>query len=697
MKSFFVTSLFLIMFVTLPSYLLAQAGSIELKDGSGVLISSHASIQEAFNAIPATVTQAYLIEILPDYTGATETFPIDLSERVGTSTSNTITLRPAAGNTGESIVTSISNNPVMNLNGIDFFILDGRPGGVGDLPDLLIENTISSGTSSNTINMSNAATNNVIRYCNIKNNTQGGAGPRALIFGPSASTGNDSNVVEYNNIIGGRSGIGMVGSTGILNTGNIIRSNKIYDFGFAGIWLLQNGENTLIEKNEIYQTAGVSTTAAYGINLGASGTNGANIISANRIYDIQHTSTSTSASIRGIYGTLAAGSTLNIINNFVSLTLDNQSTNATTGIHFIGINDFTANVFFNSVRIGGNQSGGTSGNVVSTGIQQSNSGAGTVLNLKNNVVLNNRTGGNTGVIHAGLNMAIVPTTLDVDYNVYFADGGAGAYPVSWAGTTFDDLSTYKSAASPNEQSTIFKAVEFISSTDLHLTGSSSGDSDLAAIPITGITEDIDGDLRSIIYPYRGADEADVPIPVELTNFTANVSHNSVSLKWSTATELNNYGFDIERKIEDSNWDKTGFVPGYGTTSEIKNYSFIDNNLTAGRYNYRIKQIDYNGSFNYHYLSETIEVSIPEVFDLAQNYPNPFNPTTNIKYSVSNEKVVKLTVLNSIGQEIAVLVNESQQPGVYIVNFNGSSLSSGVYFYKLTAGDFVSTRKMLMVK
>lgn len=361
--------LFLLLFF-FATLLPAQPNSVELKDGGGILISSHSSITEAHNAIPNPVTQAYIIEILAAYNGSLETFPINISERSGTSVINSITLRPAAGNTGEAITRSLNNNPIINLNGIDYFILDGRPGGVGIAPDLLIENTRTSGTSSNTINILNAATNNIIRYCNIKNNTQGSAGPRTIVFGSSTSTGNNDNVVELNNISGGRSGVGIVGSTGILNSGNIIRKNRIYNFGFAGIWMLQNGQNTTIQENEIFQTIGVNTSAVYGIFLAVSGTNGENTITKNKIYDIRHNSALTTASTSGINVTLAAGSVLNINNNFVSLTLDNQNTSLTTGIHFSGVDNFTANVFYNSVRIGGVQTGGTSGNVVSAGIQQ---------------------------------------------------------------------------------------------------------------------------------------------------------------------------------------------------------------------------------------------------------------------------------------------------------------------------------------
>ena len=113
--------------------LLAQPNTVELKDGGGIVISSHASVTEAHNAIPNPLTQAYIIEILPAYDGSSETFPIVISERAGTSTNNTITLRPTAGNSGEVIATNLNNNPIINLNGIDYFILDGRPAGIGGL------------------------------------------------------------------------------------------------------------------------------------------------------------------------------------------------------------------------------------------------------------------------------------------------------------------------------------------------------------------------------------------------------------------------------------------------------------------------------------------------------------------------------------------------------------------------------------
>jgi hypothetical protein len=186
------------------------------------------------------------------------------------------------------------------------------------------------------------------------------------------------------------------------------------------------------------------------------------------------------------------------------------------------------------------------------------------------------------------------------------------------------------------------------------------------------------------------------VPVELTSFTASVNGNNVKLLWETASELNNSGFSIERKYSNTEYTEVGFVPGFGTTTEPKSYSFTDNNLRNGVYTYRLKQIDFDGTFEYFQEVE-VEVFTPATFNLEQNYPNPFNPSTSIKYSVPESGNIRLSVFNIVGEEVAVLVNGFSQAGSFEVTFDASNLSTGVYLYKLQSANSVQTKKMMLLK
>ncbi len=185
------------------------------------------------------------------------------------------------------------------------------------------------------------------------------------------------------------------------------------------------------------------------------------------------------------------------------------------------------------------------------------------------------------------------------------------------------------------------------------------------------------------------------VPVELVSFSASAAANVVTLSWITATELNNKGFEIERSSDKLNWRTIGFKEGNGTIAEPQNYSYVDEYLVEGLYHYRLKQIDFDGSFKY---SEIIEVEIaPSEFSLSQNYPNPFNPGTVISYQLPVNSFVTLIVYDVLGNEVAVPVNEQKSAGTFKVEFNASDLGSGVYFYQLKAGGFVETKKMILIK
>jgi hypothetical protein len=190
-------------------------------------------------------------------------------------------------------------------------------------------------------------------------------------------------------------------------------------------------------------------------------------------------------------------------------------------------------------------------------------------------------------------------------------------------------------------------------------------------------------------------------PVELMSFTSNINRNNVTLNWTTATESNNQGFDIERSASGSAvWTKVGFVAGNGTLSEPKDYSFSDRTNT-GHYNYRLRQIDFNGTINFHNLDGEVVVGLPTVYAISQNYPNPFNPTTKIDFELPYDSRVSIILYDISGREIAKIVNEQIAAGYHNVQFNGSNLSSGMYFYRINADgngqNFISTKKMVMIK
>src|ERR1035441_7057404 len=190
------------------------------------------------------------------------------------------------------------------------------------------------------------------------------------------------------------------------------------------------------------------------------------------------------------------------------------------------------------------------------------------------------------------------------------------------------------------------------------------------------------------------------LPVELTSFTAKQSVSGVELYWVTATEVNNFGFDVERSYllspnDKTIWVKIGFISGHGNSNSPNNYSFIDNKPLSGKSQYRLKQIDKNGAFKYTKIIEVVSVILK--YDLAQNFPNPFNPTTVITYSIPTSSNVMVKVYNVLGKLITTLVNENQEAVIYKVNFDANGLSNGVYFYKIQAGSYTSVKKMLLLK
>jgi hypothetical protein len=187
------------------------------------------------------------------------------------------------------------------------------------------------------------------------------------------------------------------------------------------------------------------------------------------------------------------------------------------------------------------------------------------------------------------------------------------------------------------------------------------------------------------------------VPVELTSLTAVKRGDVVVINWKTASEINNKGFEIQKAIiSEQDWNTLGFVRGTGTSVQPIDYTFTDNNLIEGKAFYRLKQIDFDGTFRLYGPVE-VNIELPLTFSLEQNYPNPFNPSTVINYKLPADCFVSLKLYNTLGEEVAVLVNEQKQAGRYEVKYDGNKLTSGVYIYRLTAGSFTQIKKMILMR
>jgi hypothetical protein len=189
------------------------------------------------------------------------------------------------------------------------------------------------------------------------------------------------------------------------------------------------------------------------------------------------------------------------------------------------------------------------------------------------------------------------------------------------------------------------------------------------------------------------------VPVELTSFSATGDYGVVELSWITATETNNRGFEVQRSAG-SEFEAIAFVEGHGTTTEIQAYSYIDR-IDAGSYSYRLKQVDFDGTFEYSNVVE-VDVAVLREFALDQNYPNPFNPSTKIAFRLAVDSKVSLKVFDVLGQEVATLVNTNLVAGGHNIDFNASLLNSGVYFYRIEAtgidgSNFIDVKKMILTK
>ncbi|OIP62916.1 MAG: hypothetical protein AUK34_02605 [Ignavibacteria bacterium CG2_30_36_16] len=641
-------------------------------------------INDALNFLNSSIlTGPVNIEITDSYNPAAEVFPIVIPYIQNTNDSNKVTIYPAA-NVSQLILSSDKPSTVI-FNNSSNIVFDGRAGGTGTTKTLTIKNTSPVG---NAVSF-NDATNVTIQYCNLTavcNQKEKGI----ILFDNSDYFQNSNILISECSISGNEQTPPFIGVNflpGSYNSQSEIKNCAVNNFLKTGIFI-GSDYNSKITGCSIYNSPSIVIDTVIGIYCN----DYSPTISGNKIFNINGTE-----KVTGIY--IPNSSSQKIFNNFI--TLGNNTDTEIEGINFNG--EYASNILIynNTILIYGNYSGLK----LSAGILRQNQtyNAGFSFKIKNNIVINRRTTSSANWVNLAIDIEDDRRNPELDYNNYYSSPGTffGKWKTNYA-FYINDWQIYTG----QEQNSTSKDVNFISNSDLHLTGASLGDVDLTGTPIPIVQTDIDGEPRNQIHPYMGADESlDFPLPVELVSFSAESNVDDVLLSWTTASEINNKGFEVERSIKNhplanglkiKNFEPIGFVNGKGTSTELNHYSFKDETVSAGKYIYRLKQIDYDGSFEYSNEIE-VEIGVPDEFVLYQNYPNPFNPTTNIQYAIASTQHVQLKIYDVLGNEVAVLVDEEKSPGNYSVEFESKNVASGLYFYSLTAGSLKQTKKMLLIK
>ncbi|MBP6335033.1 MAG: T9SS type A sorting domain-containing protein [Bacteroidia bacterium] len=489
----------------------AQTNAVTLKDGAGTVIGSSNSITAAYAMIPVTLAQSYVIELNSNYDGSAETYPISFISKTGAGPSNTITLRPEASVVSVSITSVQASLPLIELNDADYIIIDGRPGGIGTDRALLISN-MGTTTSSYGIEFIDGACNNVIRHCRISGYTTAGSGSKGIYIGASASnpTGNSDNRFEFLTFDNGpRYHMNSSGTQLNPNRNLVVHGCEFKNINFAG-WWQQNGTGKVtVDSCFFYGTGGGGSSGTGMFAILSDFQIDTIVATRNSIYNMDNFNYSTD--VMGMsFRSFNPGAAIRIFNNFINLNAANVSTGESYGIS-LGYNSANnpvdAMIYHNTILIGGTASGGTAGVDNSAGIAIIELDTLSKLDVRNNILINQRTGGPGE--HLALSRIATLGTQVLNYNNYVS---SGPNMVRLAGVTYPNLVSYQAAAGSNEINSKSVAVTFMSANDLHLGVPSATDINLHAVSIPAITHDYDGDLR--ISFYMGADEPNAGVGID---------------------------------------------------------------------------------------------------------------------------------------------------------------------------------------
>jgi len=585
----------------------------------------------------------------------------------GTST-NTITFQSLSGNASDVILTFAASDPsdnyVVSLNECSYVSFKNM-------------SLTAAGTSHGHVFTLHNAPNSTImnNVINGVSTTSYTPDTQEIIYSfQSTTTPNHNTVISGNTINDGTVGVLLDGAPSAIQSGSQVTNNTFANQYYRAIWV-STQQSPKVNDNTISTNSDFNDFFA----IKAEDCNNDLELRNNKI----NLSKGTGIHVRNGVG--ASSNTGLVANNFVRV--GDDSTSFAIGIEIE--NNTYLDVYHNTVSIN------SSNNIFARAFWAWSSSSAN-NRIKNNIFSSPNSNGYAYYLQSGASSAIASS----DYNNL--DGGSFKFS-HWDGTDHTSLAAFQ-AASNTDASSVSTPVTFADAAngDLHLSGGSVGDLTLAGNALSSVTDDIDGDIRHPSLPYMGADEAGTALPVELTSFTYSVINKDVYLDWVTATETNNFGFEVEKKVPGNNWQKIGFVQGKGTTIEAQHYNFVDADLANGDYQYRLKQIDTDGNFEY---SSILSVSVggPATTRLEQNYPNPFNPTTNVIYSIQKEGFVQLEIYDLLGRTVKSLLSEIKSAGEYSLSWDGKNdqgelVASGIYYYTVKVeNETLYSKRMILMK
>jgi hypothetical protein len=467
---------------------------------------------------------------------------------------------------------------------------------------------------------------------------------------------------------------------------NLLNKNKNTSSGTstptAGI-SATSGTTNNIKGNTVYAISSTSGAAVYVAGI-VSHTNGN--VENNKIYNI--TANYAGATVVGLYKT---SGTTKIVNNMVTVGSEVTNNVIINGIYdFLGTNDY----FYNSVYVGGsvNEAGTNSTFAFKSDVTTN------TRKFYNNIFVNNRsnttgTGKHYAVKYGG--SSANPTGLTANKNIFYVGGTGGVFGF-FNNADVADLANWQTNTGKDSNSVYFNPSFVNTTNDLHLNISAIDHNYDGFYYSSEYSTDFDGNTRNTSIPYIGCDEVTAyPLPVELALFEAKTTEKGILIKWSTASEVNSNKFEVEKNYN-GKWEVLSTVNAKGNTNTTTNYEILDKIINSKSIKYRLKMIDNDGSYKYSSIV-VLENLKPIKYELMQNYPNPFNPTTVINYGIPQSSKVILKVYNIAGQEVMKLYEGEQEAGYYSINFNGNSLTSGIYIYSLEAGNVKISKKMMLVK